>query len=150
MSLRRAVSALLFAGVTALALAPAATANHSQLELASVSPPGNGFWNAIPNEISNDGKRVWFTTGRNIAPEDNDFALDVYERFNGTTRLISTPAGSGSGVFDGSSADGTIVFFSWPAVDGQIYAQPLYVPNLLVGGEVRNVVYVATQNQTCE
>src|SRR5215469_8059023 len=34
------------------------------------------------------------------------------------------------------------------AVDGQIYAQPLYVPNLSVGGTTRNVVYVATQNNS--
>jgi hypothetical protein len=33
-------------------------------------------------------------------------------------------------------------------VDGQIYAQPLYVPNLSVGGTTRNVVYVATQNNS--
>jgi hypothetical protein len=34
-------------------------------------------------------------------------------------------------------------------VDGQVYAQPLYVPNLsLGGGATRNVVYVATQNDT--
>jgi hypothetical protein len=34
------------------------------------------------------------------------------------------------------------------AVDGQIYAQPLYVPDLSVAGQIRNVVYVATQNDT--
>jgi hypothetical protein len=34
------------------------------------------------------------------------------------------------------------------AVDGQIYAQPLYVPNLSVAGRIRNVVYVATQNDS--
>ncbi len=34
------------------------------------------------------------------------------------------------------------------AVDGQIYAQPLYVPHLAVAGQIRNVVYVATQNNT--
>src|SRR3984893_2786473 len=33
-------------------------------------------------------------------------------------------------------------------VDGQIYAQPLYVSNLSVGGKTRNVVYVATQNDS--
>ena len=34
------------------------------------------------------------------------------------------------------------------AVDGQIYAQPLYVPNLPVAGTTRNVVYVATENDS--
>ena len=33
-------------------------------------------------------------------------------------------------------------------VDGQIYAQPLYVPDLSVAGQIRNVVYVATQNDS--
>ena len=33
-------------------------------------------------------------------------------------------------------------------VDGQIYAQPLYLPNLTIGGQVHNVVFVATQNDT--
>lgn len=34
------------------------------------------------------------------------------------------------------------------AVDGQIYAQPLYVPNLSVAGTTRDVIYVATQNNS--
>jgi hypothetical protein len=34
------------------------------------------------------------------------------------------------------------------AVDGQIYAQPLYVPGLTINGAVRNVVYVATEGDT--
>jgi len=36
----------------------------------------------------------------------------------------------------------------WRTVDGQVYAQPLYVPNLPVGGTTRNVVYVATQHDS--
>src|SRR5271166_1273242 len=37
--------------------------------------------------------------------------------------------------------------FSLP-VDGNIYTQPLYVPNLTIAGETRNVVYVGTQNNS--
>ncbi len=33
-------------------------------------------------------------------------------------------------------------------VDGQIYAQPLYVANLTIGGAPHNVVYVATENDS--
>lgn len=33
-------------------------------------------------------------------------------------------------------------------VDAQIYAQPLYVPNLRIGGKARNVVYVATEGNS--
>ena len=37
--------------------------------------------------------------------------------------------------------------YSFP-VDGQIYAQPLYTPNLTINGTRHNVVFVATQNDT--
>jgi len=37
--------------------------------------------------------------------------------------------------------------FSLP-VDGQVYAQPLYLPNLSIGGAQHNVVFVATENDT--
>src|SRR5260221_6997304 len=33
-------------------------------------------------------------------------------------------------------------------VDDQVYAQPLYASNVNVGGRVRNVVYIATVNNT--
>jgi hypothetical protein len=36
---------------------------------------------------------------------------------------------------------------SYP-VDGQLYAQPLYVPNLTIGGSVHNVAFAATENDT--
>jgi hypothetical protein len=34
------------------------------------------------------------------------------------------------------------------AVDGQVYAQPLYVPGLTVGGAAHNVLFVATQHDS--
>ena len=36
---------------------------------------------------------------------------------------------------------------SW-AVDGYVFAQPLYVPGVVVGGVARNVVYVSTMNNS--
>ena len=36
----------------------------------------------------------------------------------------------------------------WRTVDGEIYAQPLYVPGLTIQGKTRNVVYVATQHNS--
>jgi len=37
--------------------------------------------------------------------------------------------------------------FSW-TTDGNIYAQPLYVPNVTINGTVHNVVYVVTENDS--
>jgi hypothetical protein len=37
--------------------------------------------------------------------------------------------------------------YSFP-VDGQVYAQPLYVPNVSVSGVLHNIVFVATENDT--
>src|SRR5579859_2487503 len=34
------------------------------------------------------------------------------------------------------------------AVDGNIYAQPLYVPNVTINGSVHNVIYVVTENDS--
>ncbi|MBT9332595.1 chitobiase/beta-hexosaminidase C-terminal domain-containing protein [Paracidobacterium acidisoli] len=39
------------------------------------------------------------------------------------------------------------LLFSQP-VDGQIYAQPLYLPNLTINGATHNVVFVATENDS--
>ncbi len=36
---------------------------------------------------------------------------------------------------------------SYP-VDGQVYAQPLFMPNISIGGLIYNVVYVATENDS--
>jgi hypothetical protein len=37
--------------------------------------------------------------------------------------------------------------FSQP-VDGQVYAQPLYLPNVTIGGQQHNVIFAATENDT--
>src|SRR3984885_13189494 len=36
----------------------------------------------------------------------------------------------------------------WRTVDGFIYAQPLYIPSLTIGGATHNVVYAATQHNS--
>lgn len=43
------------------------------------------------------------------------------------------------------NVDGFGKLFSYP-VDGSVYAQPLYVPGVTIGGVARNVLYVATMN----
>ncbi len=44
-----------------------------------------------------------------------------------------------------SSTFGKVFSF---AVDGQMYAQPLYVPNVTINGATYNVIYVATENDS--
>ena len=39
------------------------------------------------------------------------------------------------------------IHVSYP-VDGQVYAQPLFVPNLSIGGSMHNVVFVETENDS--
>jgi hypothetical protein len=55
------------------------------------------------------------------------------------TETVLTPAAVASGRFG--------LLYSLP-VDGQIYAQPLYVGGLTVQGRTRNVVYLATAHNT--
>ena len=45
-----------------------------------------------------------------------------------------------------ASASGTFGKLSSYSVDGSVYAQPLYVPGLTIGGTPRNVLFVATMN----
>jgi hypothetical protein len=68
-------------------------------------------------------------------------AITTYQ--NGNSRLgqnlqesILTPANINSTSFG--------LLFNWPT-DGNIYAQPLYVPNVTINGSVHNVVYIATE-----
>lgn len=65
---------------------------------------------------SADGSRVFFHTGDGLAPEDDDGGYsDVYERSGGTTKLVSTGpssmTGEGFAFFEGTSEDGSRVFF---------------------------------------
>jgi hypothetical protein len=52
---------------------------------------------------------------------------------------LLTPANVGSATFG--------KLFSFP-VDGAVYAQPLYVPNVPIAGELHNVVFVATEHNS--
>jgi hypothetical protein len=65
--------------------------------------------------MSRDGLHAFFSTAEPLVPADTDSSIDVYERYNGTTRLVSTGPASSSSDFDayykGCSDDGTHVFF---------------------------------------
>jgi hypothetical protein len=76
---------------------------------------GNGAAHAFFGGASADGTRVVFTTYESLDPSDTDTTADVYERYAGTTYLLSTGTGGGNGAFDATvravSADGKRVFF---------------------------------------
>ena len=78
-------------------------------------PASNGPAHAFFGGASADGARVFFTTFESLDPSDTDTAADVYERYAGTTYLLSTGTGGGNGPFDATvravSADGKRVFF---------------------------------------
>ena len=85
--------------------------------LLSTGPTGgNGGFDVIYDGASDDGSRVFFETDEKLVAADTDVNYDIYERAGGTTSLVSTGATGGNGdftpLFDGTSADGTDVFFS--------------------------------------
>ena len=76
---------------------------------------GNGAFDATFTGASADGSRIFFRTNEPLVAADTDAAFDVYERADGTTRLISAGQVNGNGAFDaffaGASTDGARVFF---------------------------------------
>jgi hypothetical protein len=77
---------------------------------------GNGETGAIFDGMSSNGSRIWFETLEPLVSSDTDSQFDIYERNGSTTSLISTGPAGGNGEYDasfeGSSKDGTRVFFS--------------------------------------
>ena len=79
-------------------------------EVDGPEPMGVDFFGA-----SADGSRVFFYTAESLVDDDTDSAIDVYERAEGTTRLITGLAGTtGPSDVQGGrvSTDGSRVYFS--------------------------------------
>lgn len=76
------------------------------------------FITAHFSAASKDGSRVFFVSNGRLTSQDNDSALDVYERSGGVIKLISKAAAPGfewtDAEFGGISEDGRRVFFSTP------------------------------------
>jgi hypothetical protein len=109
-----AVAVLAIAVLCAIATSAGAVDDPRQTDLLSIGPSGgNGSVAAIAGGASDNGSHVYFQTAESLTPDDTDGGYqDVYERFNGTTTLVSA---GGNGAFDahysGCSADGSHVFF---------------------------------------
>ena len=80
-----------------------------------VSAGGNGAYDATFAAASADGAHVFIVTAERLAAADTDWVADVYERWNGATRLVSTGAVNGNGSFPvdfaRASLDGARVLF---------------------------------------
>jgi hypothetical protein len=84
--------------------------------LVSTGPSANnGSFAARYRGMSKDGLHAFFSTNEKLVAADTDNAIDVYERYNGTTGLVSTGPASLNSDFDayykGCSDDGSHVFF---------------------------------------
>ena len=99
-------------------LQSSASADSRQTDLQSFGAiGGNGAFGVTYGGISQDGTKVFFTSSEQLVAADTDTAVDLYQRAAGvTTRLSAGPAGGNSSldnaIFDGSSTDGSIVYFS--------------------------------------
>jgi hypothetical protein len=76
-------------------------------------PPNPASCDAIFTRASSDGSKVFFETDERLDPGDTDNAQDVYMRSGGSTTLVSAGGTQNNAAdFEGSSADGSKVFFS--------------------------------------
>lgn len=62
--------------------------------------------------VSDDGRRAFFTTPSRLVPEDTNGDIDVYMWEDGSPHLISSGKGNFTSEFTDASADGDTVFFS--------------------------------------
>jgi hypothetical protein len=88
----------------------------STTNLISTGPTGgNGATGAFFSGNSTDGAHVFFSTAEALVAGDTDTKRDIYDRSGGTTSQVSTGPTGGNGAFDaffdGSSANGTRVWF---------------------------------------
>jgi NHL repeat len=62
--------------------------------------------------VSDDGRRAFFTTPSRLVPEDTNGDIDVYMWEDGSPHLISSGKGNFTSEFTDASANGDTVFFS--------------------------------------
>ncbi|MGH2979892.1 MAG: hypothetical protein ACRDLQ_09695 [Solirubrobacterales bacterium] len=114
--LRLALSALLVGVACTLGVVIDAGASHNVTNWLSTGPSGgNGAFDASVEGFSDDGARAFFQTAEQMVAADTDSSVDIYERSDSTTTLISTGPAGGNGAFDAdffdASKDGSRVVF---------------------------------------
>jgi hypothetical protein len=85
--------------------------------LVSTGPAGgNGTFDVAFAGSSADGTHVFFSTSERLVAADTDVTADLYERFGGTTSLLSIGSLGGNGninaFYAGASEDGSRVFIT--------------------------------------
>jgi hypothetical protein len=73
---------------------------------------GGGLTSVVSRAISDDGRRVFFTSGDALVPQDTDGKLDVYEYDvpTGTVYLLSSGSDPSDSFFMGASGNGEDAF----------------------------------------
>jgi hypothetical protein len=102
--------------LVSLAALPAAAGADPLTEVQSTGPNGgNATISAQYRGASADGTKVFFQSSEQLVAADTDTTMDVYERSNGTTTLLSIGPDGGnaakSATFVAASQDGSKVFF---------------------------------------
>jgi len=85
------------------------------ISLASSAGGGGAPFDAQFAGMSNDATHIYFETQEPLVAGDTDAQIDVYERYGGTTALLSSGPTGGNGAYDAlfraASPDGKRVFF---------------------------------------
>lgn len=92
------------------------TGTTTSLVSANLPVAGNGPFNAFFSGASADASHIFFATSEPVVAADTDTSTDVYERFAGTTTLVSVGPSGGSGPFPADlrsvSSDGLRAIFT--------------------------------------
>jgi chitodextrinase len=147
------------------------TASQKQQFTATVTDPQNGgvSWSVDATNGGNSTVGTVSTTGlftpgsqigahtvtaiSNSNPAVTASASIAVTDLKGVFTYHNDPARTGQNLQEYALTTGTVnsstfgVLFSCP-VDGYVYAQPLYIANFSIGGQTRNVVFVATEHDS--
>jgi hypothetical protein len=149
----------------------AVTTSQSQQIMATVTDPQNGGVSWSVDGINSGSSAVGtvsatglFTPGSQIGlhtvtatsnsnPSVSASASIAVTDLKGVFTYHNDPARTGQNLQEYALTTTTVnssnfgVLFSCP-VDGYVYAQPLYIANFAIGGQTRNVVFVATEHDS--